>query len=806
MSNLLLSFRTLRKTPAATAISVLTLALGIGVTTAIFSVVKAVLLNPLAYRQPDRLVTIAENSSDRPDNFYVDAMTVQDWRRRSRSFDNIALYEDIALVLMEDSRAQIIRGLRVNYNFFDTLGVKMKLGRTFLPEEDRPGRESAVVILSYGTWVQRFGADPEILGRVLQLSDSHSTVIGVLPADFPALIHGTTELLPEMYRPAGYDFSSGCRRCQDFRAIARLSPGVQVNQAQAELNTITHTLAREYSTDYESGVGVKVTPVGDYVLGRVRTPIWAVFGAAGFVLLIACVNVAGLLLTRGIARTREMAVRAALGAGRRSLVLQLLTETLVLSVAGAMGGLLIALCATRALVSFLPTQIPRLNEIHTDSTALLFSVGVCLFTTVMCGLAPAWFATRIDLNEVLKASRKGTAGSRPHRLHTSLVVTELALAFVLVMGAGVMERSFAHLMKVNPGYEPHNVLTLTTHVWGDRYWNHPGKEPDYYRQALARVRATPGVDGAAWTSILPLDYSVRERLHIEGPVYTEAEAPLVDSYSVSRDYFSVMRIPLKRGRVFAEQDGAASPRVALISESCARTEFPGGDPIGKHIQLGERNTTKQWATIVGIVGDIRQYGLDRPSNMEVYVSQEQDLIIDYYRLVARTTFDPRLLEGPVRSAFMEVDSTLPVYHVKSLEDYLAGSLAAREVTLVLLSLFGMLALALGALGIYGVISYAVALRTHEVGVRIALGAQRRGILRLVLSQGLVLTAMGLAIGLLLSSVLNRFLASLLFEIRPMDLTTSAVVTVVLTFVALGASYVPARRAASVDPIVALRDE
>jgi putative ABC transport system permease protein len=437
----------------------------------------------------------------------------------------------------------------------------------------------------------------------------------------------------------------------------------------------------------------------------------------------------------------------------------------------------------------------------------LFSFGACLFTTVMCGLAPAWFATRIDLNEVLKASRKGTAGSRPHRLHTVLVVTELALAFVLVMGAGLMEKSFARLMKINPGYEPHNVLTLTTHIWGDRYWNNPGKAPDYYQQALARVRATPGVDGAAWTSILPLDYSVRERLHIEGrPVDTEAEAPLVDSYSVSKDYFNVMRIPLKRGRVFAEQDSAASPRVALISESCARAEFAGEDPIGKHIQLGERSTTKPWATIIGIVGDIRQYGLDRPSNMEAYVSQEQDLVIDYYRLVARTTFDPRLLEGPVRSAFMAADSTLPVYHIKSLEDYLAGSLAAREVTRALLSLFGMFALALGALGIYGVISYAVALRTHEIGVRKALGAQRHSIMRLVLSQGLVLTATGLTIGFLLSSILNRFLASLLFEIRPMDLTTSAVVTVVLTFVALGASCVPARRAASVDPMVALRDE
>jgi len=807
MRNLRLAFRTLRRTPAGTVISVLTLALGIGVTTAIFSVVKAVLLNPLAYGRPDRLVTIAEISSGRPDNRYVDAPTVQDWQMRSHSFENIALYADDSWVFLESGRAEVVRGLRVSHNFFDALGVKMQLGRTFLPEEDQPDRRSTVLILSYGTWIHRFGADPEILGRVLDLSDGHGTVIGVLSAEFPTFLHGTTELLPEMYMPAGYDFSSGCRRCQEFLAIGRLRPGVQISQAQVELNTIMGTLAREYSADYENGIGVRVTAIEDYVLGRVRTPLWVVFAAAGFLLVIACVNVASLLLTKGTARAREMAVRTALGARRRNIVDQLLTEILVLSLAGATGGFLIAFWNTRLLMSYLPAQIPRLHETRTDGITLLFTLGICLFTTLICGLVPAWFVTRVDLNELLKASWKGANGCRPHRLHDFFVIAELALAFVLTVGSGLMIKSFLRLMKVDPGYDPHNVLTLTTHIWGQPYWNDPGRAAEYYRQALARLRATPGVEGAAWTSILPLDYSVRERLHIEGrPTDTEAQAALVDTYSVSKDYFLVMRIPLKRGRTFEDGDNATSPKVAVISESCARTMFRGEDPIGKHVRLGEGSAATSWATVIGIVGDVRQYGLDRPSSMEVYASQEQDLVIDYYRLVARTRSDPHIMEQTVRSAFLTVDRTLPVYHIKSLEDYLAGTLASRRVALMLLGLFGVLALILGALGVYGTISYAVALRTREVGVRMALGAQRRDVLLSVLNQGFVLAATGLALGYVFSSALNRFLTSLLFEVGPMDAETSIVVAIVLMLVALLASCMPARRAATVDPIVVLHDE
>jgi putative ABC transport system permease protein len=805
--SLLLSFRALCKTPAVTGIIVVTLALGIGVTTAIFSLVKAVLLNPLAYGQPDHLVILAERSSNRPENPYVDAVTVEDWKERSHSFENIALYTDMSLVLLENGRAEIIRGLQVNYNFFDTLGVKMQLGRNFLPEEDSPDRNAGVVILSYGAWARRFGKDPAILGRVLHLSGGQSTVIGVLPADFPELIHGTVELPPEMYRPVGYDFSPGCRRCQDFRAVARLRPGVGVDQAQVELNMIMRTIAHEYPGEYESTIGVSVRSVSEYLLGRVRAPLLAVSAAGGFVMLIACVNVASLLLTRGTARAREIAMRAVLGAGRRRLISQLLNEALVLSLPGAIGGLLLALGGTRSIGLLLPTQIPRFDKIHIDGMTLLFTLGAGLFTTIATGLVPAWFATGIDLNDVLKASSKSAIGGRWHRLHAFLVITELALAFVLVLGAGLMARSFMLLMSVNPGFDSHNVLTLTAHVWGSRYWHHPGKEQDYYQQALERVREVPGVEGAAWTSVLPLDYSFRQRLQIEDrPTDTKAEPPVVDSYSVSKDYFRVLRIPLKRGRIFESHDNPGSQRVALISESCARRVFSGEDPIGKHIQLGELNTTQPWATIVGIVGDIRQNGLDQPSNMEAYVAQEQDLVIEYYRLVARTNLDPHGLESAIRAAFMVVDSTLPVDHIKSLEEYLAGTLSVRRLALVLVGSFGMIALGLGALGIYGVISYTVTLRRQEMGIRLALGAQRTTILLAVLGNGLTLTAIGLATGFVLSLMLNRFLSSLLFEIRPLDFPTLSAMTIVLLVVALLASWVPARRAASVDPALAPRDE
>ena len=798
--------RALRKNASFTTIAVLTLALGISANTAIFSVFKAVLLNPLPYREPQRLVTLAIVSPDMPDNPLVDPVTVEDWRTRSRSFESISLYGDASSVLMENGQGEIVRGLRVNSNFFDTLGVKMWLGRAFLPEEDRPDRKFTAIILSHGIWMRRFGGDPRIIGRVLDLNDFHYTVTGVLPADFTPLLHGTTELLPEIYMPAGIDYATSCRACFGPHAIARLRFGVSVEEARAELETVMRNIVHEHPEGYHRDTSVKVMPLRNFLFGRVAAALWAVLGAVAFVLLIACSNVANLLLAHAAARSRETALRAALGATRWHLIRQLLAESLALAIASGTAGLLLAFPFTRLLASILPPQIPRVGNVRIDAFVLAFSIAASLATAILCGLVPAWYATRIDLNESLKLSGRGTGDLPSHATRHMLVIGELALAFVLVSGAVLLSKSFALLLKVDLGYDSRNVLTLSSNVWGSSY-DTEAAMLSYYQQALEHLHAVPGVEGAAWTSMLPLDAADRERLQIEErPVPRESDGPLVEMYSVSPTYFQVMKIPLKSGRLFTDQDTFTTPRVALISESCARAQFPSEDPIGKRIQLGGRDPSKPWATIVGVVGDVHQYGLDREPQGEAYIAQSQGVIIGYYRLVARTTIPPSRIQRAVQAAVKAVDPTLPVYHIKSLEDYLTGTLAPRTVALWLLGLFGILALTLAAVGVYGVISYGVTLRTREIGVRMALGAERGSVLSMIFRESLALAGIGVAIGFAASLFLTRFLASLLFGVRPTDALTISATAAVLLLAAILASYVPARRAASVDPMLALRGE
>jgi putative ABC transport system permease protein len=766
-----------------------------------------VLLNPLPYAAGDRLVTVAESSPGTVKPVTVDFTTTHDWRARSRSFETLSLYRIGSAALVERGDPELINGMRIGYDFFDTLGVKVQMGRDFQAQEDRPDRRYEV-ILSNGLWLRRFGGDPDIIGRVIHLSESPFTVVGVLPANFrPLGITGVVDS-PEMYMPLGYDLKqeSACRGCQHLHLIARLKPGVSAPEAKAELNTIMHSLVREYPNSYNPNASVVVTPLKDFIAGEIKKPLWVLLGAVGFVLLIACANVANLLLVRASGRTKEIALRAALGAGRARLIRQLLTESMMLALAGGIAGVLLAMWVTSAFASFGPKEMPRMNEIHIDATVLLFGLLVSMLTGVLFGLAPALRASRVDLNDTLKDAGKATAGRSRNGLRNLLVTAELALAFVLVVGAGLLGKSFLRLMNVDPGFNPHNVITLNTYIYGSRYQK-PEAELGYYQQVFDRLRATPGVESAAMTSVLPLSRNFdRRSLQIQDRrLASDAEAPAVDTYSVSPDYFQVMKIPVKRGRTFADQDRAGSPRVAVISESCARSQFPDQDPIGKHIQLGGRSDDKPWMTIIGIVGDVRQYGLDRSSNMEAYVAQAQDVSFAY-QLVARTALDPKLLERTVRDAFLGVDKTQPVFNVTSLENYLESSLAERRFTLAMLALFGALALALAAVGIYGVISYAVSLRTREVGIRIALGADRGNVLGLILRQGLVLTSAGLAAGFLASLALTRFLASLLFEVSPVDLMTSGMVAVLLSLAALAASYIPARRATRLDPMIALRSE
>jgi putative ABC transport system permease protein len=801
------ALRQLKRSPVATVMVVLTLALAIGANTAIFSVVKGILLNQLPYRNPEQLVKIAVAAPDMPVPQTIDFTTTYDLRARSKSFESMSLFRDGDVAIVEQGRPELLEGLRVSYDYFDTLGAKMKLGRSFLAEEDQPETRYEA-ILTHGLWLRRFGGDPSLVGRSVLLNGKPYKVVGILPEGFLPFVRQDRTALPEIYTPLGYELKqlSACRGCQHLQLIGRMKPGVTVDQGSAELNTLFRDIEREHPTDYDPKDHVAVIPLHEYVVGSVRTALWVLLGAVAMVLLIACANVAHITLARASARSKELAVRAALGAGRVRLVRQMLSESIVLAFLGGLVGVVLAWWGTGALLDFGPRELPRAQEIRIDLPVLGFALFTSLAAALIFGIVPALRASHVDPNESLKDVGRSTEGRSRFAYRNFLVTVELALAFVLAMGAGLLGKSLLRLVNVDAGYDPHNVLTAGIFVYGDRYNNKPDVELNFYEQAMRRLRATPGVEGVAMASNLPLTSFDRRGFHIQDrPLANTAQAPSVDTYSVSPDYFKVMRISLKRGRLFTETDRKGAPLVALISESCARVMFPGEDPIGRHIQLGGRRDDKEWATIVGIVGNIRQYGLDRPSSMEAYVAQAQNM--DYgFDLAVRTSGDPRRMEQIVRQAFLNADSTQPVYHLRPLEDYVAESLATRRFTLMLLGMFGGLALLLAAVGVYAVISYAVSLRTRELGIRIALGAPREDVLRMVLVQGLKLATTGLLLGFVACLVVTRLLTSLLFEVKPLDGVTMLSVAVALGGVALLANYLPARRASRIDPNQALRYE
>jgi len=799
--------RQLRKAPTYTAMVVLTLALGIGANTAIFSVVKAVLLNQLPFRDPDRLVKVAESDPDTPLPETIDFTTTHDLRERTRLFESISLFRDGDMAIVEQGQPELLEGLRVSHDYFDTLGIKPQLGRSFLADEDHPETRYEAM-LTHGLWLRRFGGDPGIIGRTVRLNDKPYKVVGVLPESFRPFARLDRTAMPEIYTPLGYDLKQpfACRGCQHLQAVGRMKPGISPEQAHAELNTIMRDIVRENPKDYNDRTVIALMPLRDYMVGRIRAALWVLLGAVGMVLLIACANVAHLALARASSRTKELAMRAALGAGRTRLVRQMLSESVLLAILGGIGGILLAWWGSNALVALGPKELPRAHEVRIDVPVLLFALVVSVFAGLLFGAVPALRASRVDPNESLNDQGRATEGRSRSSYRSVLITVELALAFVLAMGAGLLGKSLIRLLNVDAGYDPHNVLTAGLYVYGDRYRNKPEAELNYYEQAMQRLRATPGIESVAMSSNLPMVSFDRRGFHIQDrPLANNAQAPSVDAYSVSPDYFSVMRIPLKRGRLFTDADRKGAPMVALISESCARQMFPDQDPIGRHIQLGGRHDDKEWATIVGIVGNIRQYGLDQPSNMEAYIAQAQNMDFGF-DVVARTSGDPRLMEQAVRRAFLSADNTQPVFHVRPLEGYIAESLAARRFTLLLLGLFGALALVLAAVGIYGVISYAVTLRTREMGIRMALGAARQDVLQMVLRQGLKLAAIGLVLGLVASAGLTRFLTSLLFQVKPEDVVTTLAVALTLAAVALLANYLPARRASRLDPNEALRRE
>ncbi|MBZ5602708.1 MAG: ABC transporter permease [Acidobacteriia bacterium] len=807
MGDLTFAARMLRKNPGFSAVAILTLALGVGANTAIFSVIKAVLLNPLPYRDPNRLVTIATGARESVRPVTVDYTTTYDLRARTRSFESMSLYRTWRSALIGDGAPELVNGMRVSHDYFDTLGVSMQLGRAFLPEEDRLDRWNKVVILSHSLWMRRFGGDPKIIGRIVRLNETSCTVVGVLPASFEPIALSQSDQAREIFAPLGYEltFRDACRGCQHLRLLARMKPGVSSAAAEAELNAALGSIVRDNPKSYDPAIHAIATPLRDQVTGRVSVALWVLAGAVGFVLLMACANIANLLLARATGREKEVALRTALGASRARIVRQMFVESLTLAAAGGICGTLLAIFGTSAVVAAAPREIPRIGEVKIDTAVLLFALASSLVAAVLFGLAPALRTSRADVAGALKELGKATSSRGRQSLRNALVIAEFALAFVLIAGAGLLGRSFLNLMNVDPGFDPRNVLTLNTYVYSERYTK-PEQELNYYEQVFDRLRATPGIDSMAMVSTLPLTSFDHTALHIQDrPLANPREAPSVDRYSITPDYFRVMRISLKRGRAFTDQDRAGAPLAAIVSESTARTQFAGEDPIGKHIQLGGRDESKPWATIVGVVGDVRQYGLDRAPIMAAYIPQAQNLNFSYM-FVARTTIDPRQLEHAVRDGFLSVDKTQPVYDIAPMDSYLRESLGERSFTLALLGLFAALALALAAIGIYGVISYTVSLRTREIGIRMALGARWTEVLGMILKQGLAMAAVGLVAGFLASLALTRFLATLLYEVRPSDVATSAAVAALLAVVALAASYFPARRAARVDPVIALRYE
>lgn len=802
------AFRTLRKAPTATFVAVLTLALGVGLNTAIFSVVESLLLRQLPYRDADRLVTIGHGELP---GGAVDAIggfggwIVEEWRTRSRLLDGISRYGDSQMIVVDHGDTEVLRGMRVTPEFFDTLDVRMMLGRTFLPGEDRPPAQ--VIVLTYDVWRRRFAGDRQIVGRMLQTQGRPVQVIGVLPRSFKSLRMTNPAETPQYFAPAEYDpvQAAGCHECFGGRVIARLRPAVSAAAATAELTAIARALAHESSADAARTTSVRVELLRDHLVGPVRRAIWILFGAVTFVMLIACANVAGLQLARATARQKEFAVRTALGGSRARLVAQLLTENLLLAIVGGIAGVFVAPWAASRLASWAPAELPRLDEIAIDARVLGFALATTVLTGLAFGIVPALSASRSAVNDVLKRT-SGLAGrSAGARLREAVVVSGVALAFVLIVSTGLLARSVWNLTRLDAGFDPHDVLTLTSVVGATGKYGEPAGRMTYYRELVERVQAIHGVEAVGMTSNMPLSRTEPWPLSVEGEPSPADPPPPADLFWVSPGYFRAIGIALRRGRLLTEHDeGTGGPPGAVISESLATSRFGGGDPIGRRIRIGPGQPAP-WFTVVGVAADVRNQGLDRAPEAAVYVPQAINPF-HYTRLIVRTTGDPWRVEPDVRAAIRALDPAQAFFHVQLMDDYVASSLADRRFALSLFALFGVLALLLSALGVYGVVSYAVTQRTPEIGLRAALGAGRGSLFALIFRQGLALTLAGLVAGLAAASVATRLLASLLFGVASADPWTLAATAGVLTFAAALACYVPARAATRIDPLTALRTE
>jgi putative ABC transport system permease protein len=794
--------RMLLKSWGVTVVILVVLGLGIGVNTAIFSVVNAALLRPLPYDDPEGLVWLSEDSPQVP-QMSISYPNFQDWREQNTVFSGIAATQFRSLNLTGADDPERLSGRAVSANFFDLLGVKPAFGRSFTADEDRPGA-SRVCVLSNGLWQRHFGSEKGILGKQLTLSGESYTVIGVLPESYR---FGTPT---DVFVPIGLRADEMKERGNHpgIYAIARLKPGVTVEGARNEIVRIAENIATQYAMP---GNSAKLTPLHDFLVSDVRTSLLVLLVAVGFVLAIACANVANILLARAASRRKEVAIRTALGAGRWRIIRQLLTESVLLSLVGGTAGLLLAVWGIDVLRAASADILPTTAVVNLDSKVLLFTLFVSLFTGIIFGLAPALGASKPDMNETLKEGGRGaTSGRRRGMVRNLLVVSEVALSLVLLVGAGLLIKSFLNILNTDPGFDARNLLTMQLSLKVEK--GEGRKVLNFFVEAHDRIAALPGVEAATYSNGLPLTGATDTAFAIEGrPKPEPGQGPQTMLYVTSPTYLKAMGIRLIKGRFFTAQDTQTSPRVAVIDEAFARQHFPDQEPVGQRLAGNEDNPS---AEIIGVVAHVKHFGIDSEERIQsqLYLpfNQAPDEILPMLaprmNLVLRTSADPLALAAAVRREVQALDPNQPLYNITTMEETLDRSLATQRLSTMLLMMFAGVALVLAAVGLYGVMSYVVTQRRHEIGIRMALGAQRADVLRLILRQGMWLTACGVVLGLTASFALSRLMASLLFGVSPTDPVTFVLVALALAVVTLVACLVPARRALKVDPMIALRYE
>ncbi|HKO98499.1 MAG TPA: ABC transporter permease [Pyrinomonadaceae bacterium] len=800
--------RMLTKTPAVTLVAIIALTLGIGANTAIFSVVHAVLLRSLPYEDGERLAMVWEHrraGKGNPQNV-INLGNFLDWKDQNTVFSDMAAFFDRNINLTGNGEPEEIPGQLATVNLFSVLGVKPIYGRTFLPEDGKTGGPN-VVVISHSLWERRFGGDPQIVGRTVTLDNQPNTIIGVLPPNVGWHVEKGSMIrkAPEVWAPWQFSDAVRGRRGRFARAVARLKPGVTHEQAQNEMNLIGARLEQQHP-EFNTNWGINVVPLRTQFTGEIRKPLMILLGAVGFVLLIACANVANLLLAKAATRKREIALRAGLGASRWRIARQLLTESILLSIVGGASGLLLAWWGTKALIAMSPAGLLDARNVSVNLTVLLFTLGLTLLTGIIFGMVPALEATRFDLNDSLKEAGKNLGGgARSHKLRSAFVITQVALALVLLVGAGLLLKSLNRLQAVETGFNPDNLLTMRLNLPDQTYDQEP-KIIDFYKRAVDQAKAIPGVESVGAINYLPFDGPHSgTRLQIEGDPPRPAGQDLTTGVIVTDgNYFQTMQIPLKRGRLFTEQETSEMRHVVVVNEMFAKVNFPGRDPIGQRVTINMKNENVP-SEIIGIVGDTKHLGLDTELE-ELAYWPHPELVDSSMTIVMRTKGDAASLAPAARNVVRNLDPEQPVGQVTTMDNLLAKASSASKFNTVLLTVFSIVALVMAAVGIYGVMSYSVLQRTHEIGVRMALGAQQGDVLRLVVKQGIALALMGVAAGLLASFGLTRLMASLLFEVKATDSTTFAAVAIGLFLITFLASYIPARRATKVNPLVALRYE